>query len=151
MNKRNFEFLIAREGLILIGIAVILYFLTSLMSQNIRIIYPKYRAEFANGKAYIVEIYPEIDYSKVFNPKAFLKEVHDPEEKLISRRIEEFRKKAGISGPLKDARCANSVQLYFFKAYSAFLSLPLLVKVFFAYLFLALLRFILWALKTLKR
>ena len=65
--------IVAREGLILIGIAAIGYLFILFFPRDIPVEYPKYKAKFANGTVYTIDIYPDIDYSKVLNPKAFLK------------------------------------------------------------------------------
>ena len=149
MPRLSFKSIIAREVLIIIAIVAGMYFLLSFLSGKIPVIYPKYRLEFANGKAYAIDVYPQIDYSRVFNPRSFLTDIHHPPQKLIARRIEEFRKEAKIASPLKNSRCINSTQLYFSEAYSAFLSQHLLLKAMYVYGFLLLLRFVLWAMRIL--
>jgi hypothetical protein len=141
--------IIAREGLIIIAIAVGMYFLVSFLSEKIPVIYPKYRLAFADGKTYDIDIYPQVDYAQVFNPRAFLKEVCLPSQKLITKRIEEFRKNAKVTSSLKDSRCVNSTQLYFSALYSRFLSQHLLLKTLYVYGFLVALRFTLWAMRVL--
>ena len=141
--------ILAREGLIIIAIAVGMYCLISWASGKIPVIYPRYKAEFANGKSFLVDIYPQVDYAKVFNPGAFLAEVYHPSQKLIAKRIEEARKKANINSPLKATQCVNSIQLYLSELYSQLLSQHLLLKTLYVYGFLVVLRFIFWARRVL--
>ena len=147
----NIKKIIAKEGLIIIAIGVLLYFSVLLFCQNVPIVLPKYRAQFANGSSYIVTIYPDIAYSSVLNPKAFLKAVHNPAPKLVSKRIEEFAQRANVHSLLKESSCINSWQLRLSEAYSFILSQGLAVKILFVYFLLLLARFVYWAAKTLGK
>jgi len=107
--------------------------------------------KFANGSNYIIEIYPDIDYSKVRNTRSFLDEVNNPDPRLISKRIEEFSKRIKVDSELKSAVCINKVQLYFSNLASNVLIQNLPVKILFVYLSLLILRFLIWAVIALKQ
>ena len=139
--------IIAREGLILIGLAVALYF-ALLVCRAVPVAIPKYRAQFADGKAYTIVIYPDINYSKALNSEVLLKEIHNPPPKIVSKRIEEFARQAKIDSKLISAGCVNAKQLYLSRIYSRIMSQPFAVKILFIYAFLVLMRFIIWAVKT---
>jgi len=115
------------------------------------VVFPEYKAYFADGSVYVVTIYPDIAYSKVRNPRVFLKEVHNPSPRLITQRIEQFARRANINSGLKDIRCINNWQLRLSEAYSFILTQSFPVKILFVYLVLLLARFIFWAVKTLKK
>ncbi len=141
--------IIAIEGLIIIGVAIVLYFIM-FFCKTAPVVYPKYKAQFDGGKEYAVVVYPEINYKEAFNSGALLKEIHNPSSRLISKRIEEFAKEANIKARLINAQCMNSKQLRLAEAYSNILLEPFIFKVFFVYIFLLLIRFIVWAVKTIR-
>lgn len=146
----NIKKIVAKEGLILIAIGIAVYFLVLFFCRNIPVVFAKYKVNFANGAVYIIDIYPDLDYSKVFNAGLFLKEIHNPPAKLVSKRIAEFSKRANINSSLKNAYCINSWQLYLSEACYRILALNLFVKILFVYLFLLAVRFTAWAIRTLK-
>jgi hypothetical protein len=147
MSRKKIKWIIAREGLIFIGLGIILYFLM-LFLQNIPVVLPKYRLEFTNGQMHSIMINPEIRNDS--NYKRLLREVHNPSPKLIEKRIREFMQMENIKSSLKQAKCINSTQLYVSELYSFILGIPFIFKVFVIYLFLLFFRFILWAIKILK-
>lgn len=141
--------IIAREGLMLIALAVVLYFVLSFCGR-VPVALPKYKAQFTDGKEYIIDIYPDINYSKALNSKALLKEIHNPQPKLVLRRIEEFAKRTGIKSKVIDTRCVNKLQLRLSRAYAGILSQPFMVKALFIYVLLLIGRFIVWAVRLLN-
>jgi len=149
MITKRIDKIIAREGLIIIGLGIVLYFSTSFLCQHISAIFPKYRIEFTNGKAYTIDIYPDYYYSK--NSKQELREFFHPNGKVIQKRINEVIKRENIDSSLKETKLINSKQLYFSEQLFNLLSLGLFIKVIIIYLLLALIRFIIWAIAALKK
>ena len=148
MQKRWFERIIAKEGLIILGLAVILYF-SSLLLQNAPIVLPRYRLEFANGEVCLININPEIRND--FNYNQFLSRAYSPSPKLVDKRIREFIRTANIKSPLENSKYINPNQIYLSKIYSCFMGGLFILKVAIAYFILLLVRFIAWAVGRLKR
>lgn len=142
--------IIAKEGLILLGLAGLLYFIIPPLYRNIPVVFPSYKVQFTNNDAYTVVIYPDMNYEDISNSKLFLKQIHNPPQKLISKRIDELSKKVKAVSPLKYARCVNQWQVRLSEFFSLILAQSLLIKILFAYCFLAIIRFIFWSVKTLK-
>jgi len=147
MDKQKIERLIAKEGLIFIGLAIILYVLLFFL-QDIPVVFPKYRLEFANGEIHTININPEIRNDS--NYKRLLREVYNPPPRFIEKQVKEFIKMENIKPTLKEAKCINSNQLYISELYSSILSIPFIFKVFIIYFTLLSIRFIIWALRTLR-
>lgn len=147
--KLKIEKIMAREGLLLIALALVLYFALTLC-KAVPVVLPKYRAQFADGKEYTITIYPDINYKSAFDSGALLKEIHNPPPGLVSKRINEFAKQANIKSKFLSVKRANSVQLRASGAYSRVMSLPFIIKIFFVYIILLLVRFVNWALGALK-
>jgi len=141
--------IIAREGLILIGLAVILYF-TMLLCRLAPIVLPKYRVQFSDGKSCVITVHPDINYRNTLDRAGLLEEIHNPPPKLISRRIEEFAAQARISSKPVSVRRANGAQLYVSRVYARAMSQPFIIKLFFIYILLGLARFTAWALRVLR-
>ena len=149
--KLNLKRALAKEGLILILIGAIVYFSIFFLLQRVPVIYPKYKIKFANGQAYTIDIYPDIDYSRVFNSRVFLDDIRNPPAVLVLKRISEFARRVGIDSPVEEKYCLNNWQLYLSGVYSRVLSQNLFVKTLFIYLLVLFIRFIFWAIKTLKK
>jgi len=147
----NINKILAKEGLILLGVSAVLYFLITPLYRNIPIVFPVCRVQFANNSSYTIPIYPDIDYGKISDIRIFLKQIHNPPQKLIAKRIEEFSRGTKINSPVKDVHCVNKWQVGLSEFSSAILSHNLLIKVLFVYSLLALIRFIFWSIKTLRR
>jgi len=147
MGKRKIKWIIAKEGLIILGLSVVLY-LFILLLQNVPVALPKYRLEFANGEIHDININPEIrndpDYKK------FLREVYNPPPKLIQKRIKEFIRAVNIESDLKNSKCINSTQLYISELYSSLLGVTFILKLAVVYFILLFARFIIWALRILR-
>ena len=105
MGKRTIKRIIAKEGLIILGLAVVLYILILLL-QNVPVALPKYRLEFANGEMRTININPEIHND--YNYKRLLEETYNPPPKLIEKRIKEFIRAVNIKSALKSSKCINS-------------------------------------------
>lgn len=136
--------IIAREGLIIAGLAIVLYFLTSIFLQNVPVAYPKYKLEFANGEIHVIYIFPEIRNNP--NYRKLLEETHSPSPKFIQKRIKEYIKAENIKPALKSSVCINSNQIYISRLYSRLLGITFVLKLFIIYLVLLPIRFIIWAL-----
>lgn len=147
--KNKIEKIIAKEGLILITLAAVLYF-ALLFCKTAPVMYPEYKAQFADGKEYTVVIYPDMNYKSAFDPGILLKEIHNPPLKLVSKRIEEFARQAKIDSKPVNAVCVNIWQLRLSEVYSRILLQLFIVKLFFIYVILILIRFIAWAIGTLR-
>jgi len=145
----NIKRIIAKEGLIILGLSIVLYFFIFLFLQNVPVALPKYRLEFANGGIYTIIINPEIrndsDYKKL------LEEAYNPPPKLIEKRIKEFTRAGNIKSVLKSSSCINSHQVYISKLYSYLLGVTFILKLAIIYLILLFARFTIWALRTLKK
>jgi len=148
MYKKKIKRIIAREGLIIIGLAVVSYIAVSLFFKNIPIELPRYRLEFANGEAHTITINPEIRNDS--NYKKLLDEAYNPTPKFVEQRIKEFVKSENIRSPLINQSLINSNQTHISKLYSYVLGLTFIFKLAIVYLVLLLLRFIIWAIKTLR-
>ena len=112
-------------------------------------IFPKYRLEFTNGEIHTINISPEIRNDS--NYKRLLREIHNPPPRLIEKRVKEFIQMENIKATLKEAKCINPSQLYISKLYSSIISITFIFKVFIIYFTLLSIRFIIWAVRTLRR
>ena len=141
--------IIAREGLLIILIGLIMYFSFSFLRKNIPAAFPKYRLEFTDGRVYIIDIHPDYYYSP--DAQKAMHELFEPGPKMLEKRRNEFIKQANIRSPLKEARLIRTWQLYLSKLLFKFLSVNLLLATGIIYLLLAIVRFIFWAMKMCKR
>jgi hypothetical protein len=146
-GSKRIKILLARESLIILGLAVILYILVTFFLQNVTIVLPKYRLEFANGEAHAINIFPEINNN--YNYRRLLEIAYNPPPKLIDKRIKEFIKAENIKSALKSYSLINSKQVYISRLYSRLLGVTFLLKLLLIYLVLSLIRFIIWALRIL--
>lgn len=149
MITKRIDKIIAREGLIILALGIVLYFSSSFLCRHIAAVFPKYRAEFANGKAYTIDIYPDYYYST--DSKSELRRFFHPNEKVVQKRINELTKRENINSPLKETKLINSKQLYLSEQLFNLLSLNLFIKVAILYFLLAIIRFIIWAVRILKK
>jgi len=147
MDKKKINRLIAREGLIVLGLGIVLYLALS-AAANISVPLLKYRLEFDNGKSYVILISP--DLSQGFNKKKLIRDSLNPSPRLISRRIDEFIKDNRIDSKLKYAQPVNNRQVGFHKFLFSFFSFNFLTKLFIIYLVLLAARFVIWAAGILK-
>ena len=147
MGKRKIKWIIAKEGLIILGLSVVLY-LFILLLQNVPVALPKYRLEFANGEIHDININPEIRNDPDY--KRLLREVYNPPPKLIQKRIKEFIRAVNIESDLKNSKCINSTQLYISELYSSLLGVTFILKLAVVYFILLFARFIIWALRILR-
>jgi hypothetical protein len=147
MSNKKIKRIIAREGLILIGLAVIIYAVLFFL-QNIPAALPKYRLEFTNGETHTININPEIRNDN--NYKKLLQETYHPSPKLVEKRIKGFIGAENIKSTLKRATCINSTELYISELYSSLIGVTFILKVLITYLALLFIRFIIWAVRTLK-
>jgi len=147
MNKKTVKRIIGKEGLIVLGLAIVLY-LFILLLQNIPVALPRYKLEFADGGIYTININPEIRNNSDY--KKLLKEIYNPSSQLINKRIKEFTKTTNIKSALKSFRCINTNQIRISELYSYLIGVLFIIKLAIMYLFLLLARFIVWAIKTQK-
>ena len=153
MDKKKIKWIIAKEGLIIIAIAVILYFFRT-FAPTLPFPYPKVRLEFKDKSSNIIEIYPEITTPELAGriaPGELVKKYHCPTSELISKRIDKFIQDNKKSSALLDIKCVNEKQLYLYRVYFNFLFRPLPFRTLTIYLFLLLIRFIVWAVRILRR
>ncbi|MBU0503520.1 MAG: hypothetical protein ABH882_03780 [Candidatus Omnitrophota bacterium] len=148
MDKKKIKRIIAREGLIIIGLVIVLYAILRFLPA-IPVVFPKYQLEFINGETYTINIYPEI--LSGYNTKEIMKEALNPPPKLIEKRVKEFIDIARIKSELKESRFVNSNAVYRSELSTSFFGKVFIVKVFILYLILFPIRFIGWALRTLLR
>ncbi len=147
MDKNQINGIIAKEGLIILGLSAALY-LFVMIFQNMPVALPKYRLQFADGRAYTISINPKLNNDP--NYKNLLKDAYNPAPRLVDERIKEFIATVKIKSALKSYRCVNSLQIYISSLYSQFFGLLFVFKVAIVYFILLFLRFILWAVKALK-
>ena len=146
MIKKQIKRIIAREGLIILGLSALLCFLL-LFLQTVPVALPTYRLEFANGAKHSISIYPDIRNDS--NYKKLLEETYNPSPKLIDKRIKEFIRAGNSTSALQSATPINSGQIYISRLYSKLLGVLFIYKLAIVYFVLLLARFIIWALKTL--
>jgi hypothetical protein len=152
MGKRKIKLIIAKEGLIIIAIALLLYAFKTYV-PSLTFPYPKYKLEFQDGSSNIIEIYPEIKTTEISgrgSSSELVIRYQHPNPKLVSKRTSEFIKASKNNSPLLDVRCVNGMQLYLYRIYFHFFFQSLILRTLYIYLFLALIRFIRWAVKALK-
>lgn len=147
MDIRKIKWIIAKEGLILLGAGVILYFILSAV-PGVSCKFPKYKLVFQNGESYIVTISPE--FSQHHDKKRLVREALDPPPQLVSRRINEFIRDNKIASEIKEARQINSREVGASRLLFSFFSLLFIVKVAFVYSIFCIIRFVAWALRTLR-
>ncbi len=147
LSNKGIKRIIAREGLITVGLAIILYFLVSFFLENVPVALPRYSLEFTNGEIRSIDIFPEIRNGS--NYRELLEETHSPSSKLIEKRIKEFIKVENIKSPLKSSRYVNSHQIYISRLYSNLIGATFILKLLVVYLVLLLIRFTFWALSIL--
>lgn len=129
------------------ALGAVLY-LILLIIPDMPVHYPKYKLEFQNGQNYIITVFPEI--SRPYDKKRVLKESFHPSPRLVSKRINEFARDNNISAKLKTAIQINSAETNFSEFIHSFFSMNLVLKVIAIYVFLLIIRFILWAAKIIK-
>lgn len=150
--KITFEFrgrIIIREGLIILAISAALYLIVTFFLQNVTAELPRYRLEFGDGKIYTISINPEIRND--YNYKKLLEETYNPPPKLVEKRIKEFIRAGNIKSALKSSACVNSKRIYVSRLYSYLLGVTFILKIAIIYLVLLFARFIIWAVKALKK
>jgi len=152
MNQIKINRIIAREGLIIIVIALVLYLFKTYV-PSLPFPYPQCKLVFQDGSSTIIDIYPDIRAQELagkISPNEIVKKYHYPGPELISKRTEKFIRDNKKSSPLVETKRVNEKQLYWYRAYFNFLFQPLPVRTLSIYIFLLLLRFIAWALRTLR-
>jgi hypothetical protein len=152
MGMRKIKLIIAKEGLVIIAVAILLYAFKTFV-PSLTFPYPKYRLEFQDGSSNIIEIYPEIKTSEISgsgSSSELVTRYQHPTPELISKRTAQFIKASNKKSPLLDAKCVNETQLHWYRIYFDFFFQSLLIRTLAIYLFLVLIRFIIWALRILK-
>lgn len=138
--------MIAREGLILLGTGIIVAAF-AFLGLSIHIIYPKYRAEFTNGEIYDFTVYPVNANPENF--REYLGKVYSPSTDTIMRRLNEMIERENISSPIFKYEHIESQYENITYLYGMFLSLNIFFQITLVYLTLSLMRFPVWAIKTL--
>ncbi len=146
---KKIERIIAREGLIVLGLSVVLYLLIFLFLQKAPVVLPEYRLEFANGETHVIKINPEIRNDADY--KRLLEETYNPPPKLIEKRVKEFIKAGNIKSALKSSSPVNSNRVHLSQLYSRLLGVAFILKVAVIYFALLFVRFIIWAVRTLRK
>ena len=144
----NINKIIAKEGLILIGLALVLYAILHFLPET-PVIFPKYKLEFVNGETYTIKIHPEIRNG--LNSNEIIEATLNPPPKIIEARIKEFTEEAHIKSGLKSVCYVNSVTVHCYKFFFSFFGKFFALKVLIVYSVLLLVRFIVWALRTLRK
>lgn len=134
VSKKKIKRIIVREGLIIMGLSIILYFLVSLFLQNVPVVLPRYRLESVNGETRTTNIFPEIRNDS--NHKRLVEEAYNPSSQLIEKRIKEFIKVGNVESVLKSSNNLNSKQIYISRLYSRILGLTFVLKLFIIYIIL---------------
>ena len=147
LGSGKMKVFLAREGLIIAGIALVLHFLTTIFLQNVPVVLPKYKLEFLGDESYTISIFPKIrndnDYQRL------LEEIYNPSPRFIDQRIREFTKTANIRSELKSSTYINPKQVYLSKLYSRIVGTAFILKLFAIYLSISFIRFIILALRIL--
>lgn len=144
----NINKIIAKEGLIIIGLAIVLYAVLHFLPE-MPVVYPKYKLEFTNGETYTINIHPEIRNG--LNSSEIIEATLNPPPKVIEKRIKEFTDTAHIKSGLKGSYYVNSMAVYCYKLFFSFFGKFFALKVLIIYSVLLLARFIVWALRTLRK
>jgi len=148
MDKKKFKRTIAREGLIFIVIALILYCASIFLFPKINLPAPQYRLELANSEIHYLDITPEIKDNENTYTKGFLKKLYQPSASLIIKRIEEFKRRNNID--VLNATPYSSWSTRILRGLSFFIMSGLFFQIIVAYFFISIIRFIIWALMTLR-
>ena len=143
----NINKIMAKEGLIIIGLALVLYAVLHFLPE-MPVVFPKYKLEFVNGETYTIKIYPEIRNG--LNSNEIVEATLNPPPKIIEERIKEFTEAAHIKSGLRSASYVNSAAVHCYKFFFSFFGKFFILKVLIVYLALLLIRFIVWALRTLR-
>ncbi|MFA5340103.1 MAG: hypothetical protein WC317_08195 [Candidatus Omnitrophota bacterium] len=144
----NINKIIAKEGLIIIGLALILYAILHFLPE-MPVIFPKYKLEFLNGETYTIKIHPEIRNG--LNSNEIIEATLNPPPKVIEARIKEFTESAHIKSKLKSLSYVNSASVRFYRFFFSFFGKFFVLKVLIVYLVLLLIRFVVWAVRTLRK
>jgi len=142
--------IIAREGLILLIITIVLYI--SSFFIVISPAPPKFEAEFTNGETLTFYVTPKYDFSRKDSKYdiEYIKKWYYPKPEEIFKELNVSAKEKNITSELINIRCVNSGQLYIHSLYTYFLSYNFIIKVLILYILISIIRFIIWAIKTLK-
>lgn len=149
MDKKKIKRVIAREGLILLEIAFILYCAGLFLFS--KFIPPKseYKVTLLDDSIRYIPIYPDAGSFNYSTKIEVMRKIYEPTQSLIMQRVKEFeeREKVTVVGSVEavssPGKSIMMVLLYF-------IMVGLLFQTIYIYLFVSLLRFIFWAIKTLK-
>ncbi|MDD4879218.1 MAG: hypothetical protein PHR22_02025 [Candidatus Omnitrophica bacterium] len=143
----NINKILAKEGLIIIGLALVLYAILHFLPE-MPVVYPKYKLEFVNGETYTIKIHPEIRNG--LNSSEIIQATLNPPPKVIEERIKEFTEAAHIKSKLKSIAYVNSAAVRCYRLFFSFFGKFFVLKILIVYSILLLIRFIIWSLRTLK-
>ncbi|MBU4346248.1 MAG: hypothetical protein KKH29_02850 [Candidatus Omnitrophica bacterium] len=152
MNK-NIKKIIAREGIILLGIAILYYLFLLFLGSTITSVTPKYKITFIDGQTHTIEITPKFDFSKEGEdsyPKKYIKEWHYPLQKNILDSVEKLIERENIKSEVEKIELINSKKLNISYLLFSFHSLKLFFQIVILYSVYLFIRFIIWAIKILR-
>jgi len=149
IGSKRIKTMVAKEGLIILLLSLVLYFLVTFFLQNIPVILPRYRLEFTNGEVHTINIFPEINNS--YNYSRLLEEAYNPSPSLVEKRIKEFIRSENIKPALQGKVYVNSYQVYISRLYSRLIGLTFVLKLIIIYALLLFIRFIIWSLRILLK
>jgi hypothetical protein len=139
--------IVAREGLVLIITAAVVMLAHVYLFSKIDFPAPKYKMRLTNGSSLCVAVYPEM-HTAGKSPRERIAEMYNPSPALVKKRLKEFADSNGIS--YVNASRVNSCREDVLKRVADILTLNKAVQAGLLYLVIALLRFISWAIKTLR-
>ena len=144
---KKIKWLIAREGLIVLAIAAVFMLAKGAVFSKIEFLPPQYELHLTNGSRMYIRIYPEIHPAAAFNPACF-KEMYHPSPALVDKRIKEFTESNQIV-------CVNASRVASWRdgiqEHAAdFLARNIFLQIGLVYLFLSILRFVIWAARILS-
>jgi len=147
MDKKKVRRIVAREGLIILGIVSILYCAQVFLFPQMHFSAPKYRLELTDGKIDYAIIGPEYGNENVYT-KEFMRKMFHPSSSLVAKRLEQWKEinKVGIMR----ASPVNSWQKSIMESLAFFVVSSLLLQTIVIYFLVSLIRFIIWAVKTLS-
>jgi|GEM_PF-1385489 len=144
---KKIKWMIAREGLVILAIAAVFMLAKGAVFSKIEFLPPQYKLQLADGSSLCMRIYPEIHPSGAFNPE-FFAEMYHPSPALVDKRIKEFAasNKIVCAGATRVASWRDGIQ----ERAADFLARNIFLQIGLVYLFLSILRFVIWAARILS-
>lgn len=148
MFKQKLRRIVAKEGLIILGLGIALYLILTIMPHP-AFTFLKYKLELGNGDSYVVTISPEL--SDNYDKKRVIAESFHPSPQLIIKRLNEFMRDNNINQEIKNSYPINSKEIALQSFAVSLLTLNFFIQLAIMYSILLLTRFIVWAVNTLRR